>query len=96
MLPLIWVFFEKNLFTILRLFKKWILFFFNFLFHNSHDKFDRQIIVPNQIESWKNVDVFGSDKKFGDTKAQTLGPECNTVYRSSEPSVITLSYAGTP
>ena len=24
-------------------------FIFNFLFHNSHDKFDRQIIVSNQI-----------------------------------------------
>ena len=29
---------------------------FNFLFHNSHDKFDRQIMVlnlMNQIESWR-------------------------------------------
>ena len=32
-------------------------FIFNFLFHISHDKFDRQIIVSNQInllESWIN------------------------------------------
>ena len=32
-----------------------ISFIFNFLFHNLHDKFDRQIIVSNQInqiESW--------------------------------------------
>ena len=37
-------------------FKKYISFIFNFLFHNSHDKFDRQIIVSNQInqiESWR-------------------------------------------
>ena len=30
-------------------FLKEIYFIFNFLFHNSHDKFDRQIIVSNQI-----------------------------------------------
>ena len=24
-------------------------FIFNFLFHNSHDKFDRQIVISNQI-----------------------------------------------
>ena len=37
-------------------FKKLISFIFNFLFHNSHDIFDRQIIVLNkinQIESWR-------------------------------------------
>ena len=35
-----WIFFKKNSFI------------FNFLFHNSNDKFDRKIIVSNQIESW--------------------------------------------
>ena len=33
-----------------------ISFIFNFLFHNSHDKFDRQITVSNQInqtDSWR-------------------------------------------
>ena len=37
------------------------LFFFNFLSHNSHDKFDRQIIVSNQInqiESWRKHRCF--------------------------------------
>ena len=37
------------------------MFIFNFLFHNSHDKFDRQIIVSNQInqiESWRKHRCF--------------------------------------
>ena len=35
---------------------EYISFIFNFLFHNSHDKIERQIIVSNQIsqiESWR-------------------------------------------
>ena len=38
-----------------RLFLKIFFFIFNILFHNWHEKFDRQIIVSNetnQIESW--------------------------------------------
>ena len=31
------------------------LFIFNFLYHNSHDKFDRQIIVSNQINQIESL-----------------------------------------
>ena len=37
-------------------FFKEISFIFNFLFHNSHEKFDRQII--NEIESWRKHRCF--------------------------------------
>ena len=51
---------------------------FNFLFHNSHDKFDRQIIVLNQInqiDSRKSIDVvLGSNKEFVVTEVQTHSP----------------------
>ena len=54
------------------LFLKLIAFIFNFLFHNSQDKFDRQMIVSNQIESWQSVIVLiASEKEFVVTEAQT-------------------------
>ena len=70
----------------LHVFKK--MFIFNFLFHNSHDKFDWQIILSNQInqtESWKKIDVFGSKKEFIATVARTHGPGHGAAYQSSEP-----------
>ena len=51
-------------------FLKQILFTFNFLFHKSQHKFDRQIIVSNQTNRiWKNHEknadvVLGPDKEF--------------------------------
>ena len=45
----------RNRYATVRIFKL-IYFIFNFLFHNPHDKFERQIIVSNQttqIESWR-------------------------------------------
>ena len=49
-------------------------FIFNFLFHNSHAKFDRQIVVSdqiNQIELYEeSVDVvLGSKEEFVVTEA---------------------------
>ena len=43
--------YKKNCKLTKGFFLKQITFIFHFLFHNSHDKFDRQIIVSNQIES---------------------------------------------
>ena len=49
------------------------------MFHNSYDKFDRQIIVSNQtnqIESWKCVDVvLGSVRELVITELQTHGSD---------------------
>ena len=53
------------------------------------------MIVLNQIESWKSVDVvLGSDKEFVITKVQIDSPGHGTGYHCSEPSVIPLSYPG--
>ena len=42
---------------------KIIFIYFQCLFHNSHDKFDRQILVLNQINQIEMIDVkLGSDK----------------------------------
>ena len=55
----IWNFFANSFFSPLSnvsiciFFTKQIYFIFNFLFHNSHDQFDRLIIILNQIESWR-------------------------------------------
>ena len=77
-------------------FKKSVI--FNFLFYNTHDKFDRQIIVSNQInlrESWKSIDVvLWSDKEFVVNKAWTHCPgQCTYVQsRVRRP----LGYPGAP
>ena len=72
-------------------------FIFNFLFHNSKDKFDRQIVVANQINHEENTDVLlGPKKEFVITESQTHGPGHGTVYCCSEPSVILLSYPCDP
>ena len=67
--------------------KNW--FIFNFLFHNSHDKFDIQIFV---LESNKQNRIMNKQrccawvqKEFVITKAQTHGPGYGTVCQCSEP-----------
>ena len=71
-----------------------------FLFHNSHDKFDRKIIVSNkinQIESQrKRRSCVWVQKEFVITEALTHGSGHGTAYLCSEPSVIPLRYSGTP
>ena len=49
-------------------------FIFKYLFHNSHDKFDRQMI--------EDV-VLGSNNELVVTKAQTDSPGRGTAYRCS-------------
>ena len=65
------------------------MFIFIFLIHNSHEKFDKQILVlnqKNQIESWKSVDiVLGSNKEFAITRlklaAQGMAWHSMTMFR---------------
>ena len=75
-------------------------FIFNSLFHNSCDKFDRQILVLNQInqiESWrKHRCCAGSEKEFVVTKAPNSQPRTWHSILMSRASVTPLSYSGAP
>ena len=73
-------------------FKRYFV-YFQFLLHNSHDKFDIQIIVLNQINHEETITVvLGSEKEFVVTVAWTHSPRHGTAYWWSEPSLIPLSY----
>ena len=71
-----------------------MVFFFNFLFHNSHEKFDRQTIVSNQInhtESWRMCRCCAWVRKRV-CRHQGL-KSWPRAWQCSEPSVIPLSYS---
>ena len=82
------------------LFLKYISFVFNFLFHNSKEKFDRQIIVSNQInqiESWRKCRCCAwVQKRVCHHSGLNSQPGHGTAYQWSELSVIPLSFSGTP
>ena len=76
-------------------------YFFNFLFHNSHDKFDRQkIIVSNQInqtESCRKCRCFAWVRKRVSCHQGLISrPRAWQSIQCSQLSVIPLSYPGTP
>ena len=71
---------------------------FNFMFHNSHDKFDRQIKVSNQInqiESWRKCRCSACVwKRVSCHECSNSLPGHGTAYQCLESSVIPLSYPG--
>ena len=82
------------------IFDKLISFISNLMFHNSRDKFDWQIIVPNQInqiESWRKRRCCSwIRKRLCHHQGLNSRPGHGAANQCAEPSVIPLSYPATP